>query len=144
MSCPRACSGCCAASASAAARRRPRCRPADWKRRLASSHGQLQRPRHTNCCHGNDIHVYYQCMVAPTENPTLGYLLWRLTTRLRAAIDRALAPLGLTHAQYTLLASLYGFTRVRARPGRRELADWTRLDPTVRSTLSRSSGPPRP
>jgi len=77
-------------------------------------------------------------MVAPTENPTLGYLLWRLTTRLRAAIDRALAPLGVTHAQYTLLASLYGFTRVGARPSQREVADWTGLEPIFVSKLARA------
>src|SRR5262245_625837 len=77
-------------------------------------------------------------MVAPTENPTLGYLLWRLTTRLRAAIDRALAPLGLTHAQYTLLASLYGFSRTGAQPSQRELADWTGLEPIFVSKLARA------
>ena len=35
-------------------------------------------------------------MSRPTEHPTTGYLLWRLTTKLRAAVDRILAPLGLT------------------------------------------------
>ena len=62
-------------------------------------------------------------MSRPTENPTPGYLLWRLATKLRAAVDRELAPLGLTHAQYTLLASLYGFTRGGAQPSQRELAE---------------------
>jgi hypothetical protein len=52
----------------------------------------------------------YTIPMRPTDNPTTGYLLWRLTTKLRAAVDRALAPLGLTHAQYSLLASLYGYS----------------------------------
>ena len=43
--------------------------------------------------------------------PTPGYLVWRLSMKWRAAVDRALAPLGLTHAQYVLLASLYGMER---------------------------------
>jgi DNA-binding MarR family transcriptional regulator len=77
-------------------------------------------------------------VAALTEHPTVGYLLWRLTTKLRAAIDRALAPLRLTHAQYTLLASLYGFTRAGARPSQRELADWTGLEPIFVSKLARA------
>src|SRR6266540_2766981 len=54
------------------------------------------------------VSMYTITMSRPTENPTTGYLLWRLTTKLRAAVDRVLAPLGLTHAQYTLLASVDG------------------------------------
>jgi DNA-binding MarR family transcriptional regulator len=77
-------------------------------------------------------------MARPTENPAIGYLLWRLTTRLRAAVDRVLTPLGLTHAQYTLLASLYGFSRTGARPSQRELADWTGLEPIFVSKLARA------
>ena len=55
--------------------------------------------------------MYITCV---RERPTTGFLLWRLTTRWRAAVDRALAPMGLTHAQYTLLASLYGYTAHQA------------------------------
>ena len=77
-------------------------------------------------------------MRPPTENPTTGYLLWRLTTKLRAAVDRVLVPLGLTHAQYTLLASLYGFSRTGAQPSQRELADWTGLEPIFVSKLARA------
>jgi hypothetical protein len=55
--------------------------------------------------------------------------LWRLTTKLRAAVDRVLAPLGLTHAEYTLLASLYGHSRTGAQPSQRELVDSKREHP---------------
>ena len=82
--------------------------------------------------------MYTIGMSRPTENPTAGYLLWRLTTKLRAAVDRLLAPLGLTHAQYTLLASLYGFSRSGAQPSQRELADWTGLEPIFVSKLARA------
>jgi DNA-binding MarR family transcriptional regulator len=82
--------------------------------------------------------MYTIVMSRPTENPTLGYLLWRLATKLRAAVDRELAPLGLTHAQYTLLASLYGFSRRGAKPSQRELADWTGLEPIFVSKLARA------
>jgi DNA-binding MarR family transcriptional regulator len=84
------------------------------------------------------ISMYAIAMSRPTDNPTTGYLLWRLTTKLRAAVDRALAPLGLTHAQYTLLASLYGFSRTGAQPSQRELADWTGLEPIFVSKLARA------
>ncbi|HEV2895199.1 MAG TPA: MarR family transcriptional regulator, partial [Actinomycetota bacterium] len=77
-------------------------------------------------------------MSRPAEHPTTGYLLWRLATKLRAAVDRILAPLGLTHAQYTLLASLYGFSRAGGRPSQRELADWTGLEPIFVSKLARA------
>src|SRR4030095_4120360 len=82
--------------------------------------------------------MYIMAMSRPTEHPTTGYLLWRLTTRLRAAVDRLLAPLGLTHAQYTLLASLYGFSHTGAQPSQRELADWTGLEPIFVSKLARA------
>jgi DNA-binding MarR family transcriptional regulator len=84
------------------------------------------------------VSMYAIAMSRPTEHPTTGYLLWRLTTKLRAAIDRVLAPLGLTHAQYTLLASLYGFSRTGAQPSQRELADWTGLEPIFVSKLARA------
>jgi transcriptional regulator with XRE-family HTH domain len=41
----------------------------------------------------------------------------------RVAVDRAVGPLGLTHAQYSLLASLYGMTRDGQQPSQRQLAD---------------------
>jgi DNA-binding MarR family transcriptional regulator len=82
--------------------------------------------------------MYSIAMARPTENPTPGYLLWRLTTKMRAAVDRALAPLGLTHAQYSLLASLYGYSLSGAQPSQRELADWTGLEPIYVSKLARA------
>jgi DNA-binding MarR family transcriptional regulator len=70
--------------------------------------------------------------------PTTAYLVWRLSTKLRAAADRALAPLGLTHAQYALLASLHGLARDGTRPSQRELADFSGLEPMYVSKLARS------
>ncbi|OLE24171.1 MAG: hypothetical protein AUG44_19965 [Actinobacteria bacterium 13_1_20CM_3_71_11] len=74
----------------------------------------------------------------PSDDLATGYLLWRVTTRWRAAVDRAVAPLGLTHAQYTVLASLYGLSRTGAQPSQRELADFAGLEPIFVSKLVRA------
>jgi DNA-binding MarR family transcriptional regulator len=70
--------------------------------------------------------------------PSLGYLVWHLTLRWRAQLDRALAPLGLTSAQYAVLASLYGLSQGGARPSQRELADFAGLEPMHVSKLVRA------
>ncbi|TDD80257.1 MarR family transcriptional regulator [Actinomadura darangshiensis] len=72
------------------------------------------------------------------DDTATGRLLWRVTTRWRAAVDRALAPLGLTHAQYTLLGSLFGLARSGARPSQRELADYAGLEAIYVSKLVRT------
>jgi DNA-binding MarR family transcriptional regulator len=69
---------------------------------------------------------------------TTGYLIWRLSMKWRAAVDRALAPLGLTHAQYALLASLSGLSQTGARPSQRALADFTGLEALYVSKLARA------
>jgi DNA-binding MarR family transcriptional regulator len=56
----------------------------------------------------------------------------------RVAVDRAVAPLGLTHAQYALMASLYGMRRSGLRPSQRLLADHTGLEPLYVSKLARA------
>jgi len=58
--------------------------------------------------------------------------------RWRTAVDRALVDVGLTHAQYSLLASLYGMARSGRRPSQRELADFTGLEPIYVSKLVRA------
>lgn len=70
--------------------------------------------------------------------PSTGYLVWHLSTRWRVALDRALAPLGLTASRYAVLASLYGLTRDGAQPSQRELADFSGFDPMYVSKLIRA------
>ncbi|MFE0424902.1 MarR family winged helix-turn-helix transcriptional regulator [Streptomyces sp. NPDC058953] len=73
-----------------------------------------------------------------SPGPTPGFLVWRLANKWRTAVDRALAPLGLTHAQYALLASLYGLQRLGERPSQRRLADHTGLEALYVSKLARA------
>ncbi|MFI6118681.1 MarR family winged helix-turn-helix transcriptional regulator [Streptomyces sp. NPDC051064] len=73
-----------------------------------------------------------------SPGPTPGFLVWRLANKWRVAVDRALAPLGLTHAQYALAASLHGMQRVGERPSQRRLADHTGLEALYVSKLARA------
>lgn len=77
-------------------------------------------------------------MSAASEGPTPGFLVWRLSMKWRVAVDRAVAPLGLTHAQYSLVASLLGMQRSGLRPSQRQLADHTGLEPLYVSKLART------
>ncbi|SDT68211.1 MarR family winged helix-turn-helix transcriptional regulator [Jiangella sp. DSM 45060] len=72
------------------------------------------------------------------KDPTAGYLVWRLATKWGALLDRTLAPFGLTQAQFSVLATLYGVTRAGGKPSQRELSDHTGLDPVFVSKLVRT------
>jgi DNA-binding MarR family transcriptional regulator len=74
----------------------------------------------------------------PPPVPSTGHLVWRLAVKWRAGLDRALKPLGLTSAQYGVLASLHGLTRSGAQPSQRELADFVGLEPMFVSKLARA------
>ena len=70
-------------------------------------------------------------------------LVWRLSMRWRSAIDRAITPLGLANAQYSVLAPLLGMERSGQRPSQRQLADFTGLEPLYVSKLARALEPHR-
>ncbi|MEU1458498.1 MarR family winged helix-turn-helix transcriptional regulator [Streptomyces avermitilis] len=72
------------------------------------------------------------------EGATPGFLVWRLSMKWRVAVDRAVAPLGLTHAQYSLVATLVGMHRTGMRPSQRQLADHTGLEALYVSKLARA------
>ncbi|MFE6872231.1 MarR family winged helix-turn-helix transcriptional regulator [Kitasatospora sp. NPDC057692] len=76
-------------------------------------------------------------MSSAAEHATAGSLVWRLSMKWRVAVDRAVAPLGLTHAQYVLVTSLYGLTSSGEQPSQRQLADRTGLEPLYVSKLAR-------
>ncbi|HJQ45053.1 MAG TPA: MarR family transcriptional regulator [Amycolatopsis sp.] len=67
-----------------------------------------------------------------------GYLIWRLSTKWRTTVDRVVAPLGLTHAQFSLLGALSGLARSDRRPSQRELADHTGMAAIYVSKLARA------
>lgn len=67
-----------------------------------------------------------------------GFLVWRLATEWRAAMDRVLEPAGLTQAQYTVLAPLHAMSRDGHRPSQRQVADATGIDAVYISRLVRT------
>jgi len=67
-----------------------------------------------------------------------GFLVWRLSMRWRVAVDRALAPLEVTHAQYVVLATLSATAAEGVNPSQRMLADRTGLEPLYISKLART------
>ncbi|WP_127356918.1 MarR family winged helix-turn-helix transcriptional regulator [Actinacidiphila soli] len=77
-------------------------------------------------------------MSAASAGSTPGFLVWRLSMKWRVAVDRAVGPLGLTHAQYSLLGSLLDMERSGLRPSQRQLADHTGLEPLYVSKLARA------
>jgi DNA-binding MarR family transcriptional regulator len=68
----------------------------------------------------------------------VGHLVWRLSMKWKTAVDDVVGPLGLTHPQYVVLASLRGMGRYGDRPSQRQLADYTGLDPIYISKLTRA------
>ncbi len=72
------------------------------------------------------------------SSPTIGYAIWRLSTKVRTLVDAALLPIDLTHAQYVVLSSLWGMTRSGEKPSQRQLADHTALDPVYISKIIRT------
>lgn len=81
--------------------------------------------------------MYSICM-QDRETWTTGSLVWHLALRWRAGVDRAIAHLGLTHAQYSVLASLHGLVGAGERPSQRELATHTGLQRIYISKLVRA------
>ena len=83
-------------------------------------------------------------MTSPADHPPLepgnspGFLLWRATLRWQRLMTATLRPLGLTHVQFVLLASLWWLTRVaREMPTQRRVADHAGTDPMMTSQVLR-------
>lgn len=73
----------------------------------------------------------------PSTSP--GFLLWRITLRWQRAIVAALRPLGLTHVQFVLLASVWWLTQVAGEtPTQRRLADHAGTNPMMTSQVLRT------
>jgi DNA-binding MarR family transcriptional regulator len=73
----------------------------------------------------------------PGDSP--GFLLWRVSLRWQRLITVTLRPLGLTHVQFVLLASLWWLTeKAGEHPNQRRLARFAETDPMMTSQVLRT------
>jgi DNA-binding MarR family transcriptional regulator len=72
----------------------------------------------------------------PNESP--GFLLWHATLRWQRGISKKLAPLGLTHVQFVLLASLWWLNQQGLDPSQVALARFAGTDVKMTSQALRS------
>ena len=70
------------------------------------------------------------------ESP--GFLLWHATLRWQRAMREALAPHGLTHVQFVLLASTWFLGEQGEAPSQRRLAEHAGTDPMMTSQVVRA------
>lgn len=66
-----------------------------------------------------------------------GYLLWKISTQWRSAIENVLKPLGLTHPQFVILASLGWLTRRGNKVTQAQIGRSASLDPNTTSQILR-------
>lgn len=71
----------------------------------------------------------------PETSP--GYLLWQISTQWRNAIEVVLKPLGLTHPQFVILASLGWLTRKNNKVTQAHIGKSVSLDPNTTSQILR-------
>jgi DNA-binding MarR family transcriptional regulator len=75
-------------------------------------------------------------MIHPSESP--GFLLWHATLRWQRGISQALAPMGLTHVQFVLLACTWWLNQQDQHPSQVELATFAGTDVKMTSQVLRS------
>ncbi len=72
----------------------------------------------------------------PEESP--GFLLWHVTLRWQRDVAAVLAPLGLTHVQFVLLASTWWFNSNDQQPSQAALAAHAGVDVKMTSQVIRT------
>lgn len=67
-----------------------------------------------------------------------GFLLWQVTNLWQREIKKALEPLGLTHSQFVLMASIHWLTLHKQEVTQILLSASTKIDPMTTSTVLRT------
>jgi len=86
----------------------------------------------TRTIHFNEISAHSSAEESP------GFLLWRVSTLWRKAIEAVLKQLGLTHPQFVILATTGWLTRTGKRASQAEIGKQAALDPNTTSQVLRS------
>lgn len=79
----------------------------------------------------NEISIHRSAEESP------GFLLWRVSTLWRKAIEAVLKPLGLTHPQFVILATTGWLTRMGKKASQAEIGRQAALDPNTTSQILR-------
>jgi len=80
---------------------------------------------------------FNEISVHPSAEESPGFLLWRVSTLWRKAIEAVLKPLGLTHPQFVVLATTGWLTRTGKRASQAEIGRQAALDPNTTSQILR-------
>lgn len=70
-----------------------------------------------------------------TPETSPGYLLWRISTVWRRSIESVLKPIGLTHSQFVVLASLDWLNKNDQKVSQIEIGRQAGLDPNTMSQI---------
>lgn len=80
---------------------------------------------------------FNEISVHPSAEESPGFLLWRVSTLWRRAIETVLKPLGLTHPQFVVLATTGWLTRKGEKASQAEIGREAALDPNTTSQILR-------
>ncbi len=76
-----------------------------------------------------DLHHLFAALGVQRPEDTIGFLLWRVAHRHQREVDRVLAPLGLTHLQFVLLAQTAWLGRDGGPVTQAGLAQFSKIHP---------------
>lgn len=80
---------------------------------------------------------FKEISVHETPDQSPGFLLWHISTSWRSSIEAILRPIGLTHPQFVVLATLGWLTRAGARVTQAAIGKMAGLDPNTTSQILR-------
>lgn len=80
---------------------------------------------------------FKEISIHDTPDRSPGFLLWYTSTTWRASIERTLKPLGLTHPQFVILATLGWLTKNGDRVTQTDIGKMAGLDPNTVSQIIR-------
>ena len=80
---------------------------------------------------------FNEISVHPSAEESPGFLLWRVSTLWRRAIEIVLKPFGLTHPQFVILATTGWLTRTGEKASQAEIGRYAALDPNTTSQILR-------
>ncbi len=80
---------------------------------------------------------FEEISIHPSAEESPGFLLWRVSTLWRKAIETVLKPLGLTHPQFVVLATTGWLTRTGEKVSQADIGRQAALDPNTTSQILR-------